>query len=60
VFTYAGFDAPALHEKLKDQIPTPSPTETTTQSGPSSYDSNIGALFSTKCGACHGSAASGG
>ena len=62
VFTYAGFDAPALHEKLKDQIPTPPPAETTTSTstGPSSYGTNIGALFAAKCGACHGSAASGG
>jgi nitrate/TMAO reductase-like tetraheme cytochrome c subunit/mono/diheme cytochrome c family protein len=61
VFTYAGFDAPALREILKDQIPTPPPAETTTSSSaPSSYDTNIGALFNTKCGACHGAAASGG
>jgi len=60
VFTYAGFDAPALHEILKDQIPTPIPAETTVSSGPASYDSNIGALFTEKCGACHGAAASGG
>ena len=60
VFTYAGFDAPALHEILKDQIPTPVPAETTVSSGPASYDSNIGALFTEKCGACHGAAASGG
>lgn len=60
VFTFAGFDAPALCEILKDQIPTPPPAETTTFSGPSSYDTNIGALFMAKCGACHGAAASGG
>jgi len=60
VFTYAGFDAPALREILKDQIPTPPPAETTTSSGPSTYDANIGALFMAKCGACHGTAASGG
>ncbi len=60
VFTFAGFDAPALREILKDQIPTPPPAETTTQSGTSSYDTNIGALFTNKCGACHGAAASGG
>jgi mono/diheme cytochrome c family protein len=66
VFTYAGFDAPALREILKDQIPTPTakPAAPTaipaTPSAPSSYDTNIGALFTTKCGACHGAAASGG
>jgi mono/diheme cytochrome c family protein len=59
-FTFAGFDAPALRDILKDQIPTPPPAETATSSGPSSYDTNIGALFKTKCGACHGEAASGG
>lgn len=60
VFTYAGFDAPALREILKDQIPTPPPAETTPLSGPSTYDANIGALLAKKCGACHGTAASGG
>jgi nitrate/TMAO reductase-like tetraheme cytochrome c subunit/mono/diheme cytochrome c family protein len=62
VFTFAGFDAPALREILKDQIPTPPPAETTTSSSTaaSSYDSNIGPLFTAKCGACHGAAASGG
>jgi nitrate/TMAO reductase-like tetraheme cytochrome c subunit len=60
VFTFAGFDAPALRDILKDQIPTPPPAETATSSGPSSYDTNIGVLFTTKCGACHGAAASGG
>jgi nitrate/TMAO reductase-like tetraheme cytochrome c subunit/mono/diheme cytochrome c family protein len=63
VFTFAGFDAPALREILKDQIPTPPPAQTTTTSSPtaaSSYDTNIGPLFTAKCGACHGAAASGG
>ncbi len=60
VFTFAGFDAPALREILKDQIPTPPPADTPSQSGTSSYDANIGALFTAKCGACHGAAASGG
>jgi mono/diheme cytochrome c family protein len=62
VFTYAGFDAPALREILKDQIPTPTPApaKPATSSASASYDSNIGALFTTKCGACHGTAASGG
>jgi nitrate/TMAO reductase-like tetraheme cytochrome c subunit len=60
VFTYAGFDAPALREILKDQIPTPPPAETMTSSASPSYDTNIGALFAAKCGACHGAAASGG
>jgi nitrate/TMAO reductase-like tetraheme cytochrome c subunit/mono/diheme cytochrome c family protein len=61
VFTFAGFDAPALREILKDQIPTPPPPAATpVASGASTYDTNIGALFTAKCGACHGAAASGG
>jgi nitrate/TMAO reductase-like tetraheme cytochrome c subunit len=60
VFTYAGFDAPALREILKDQIPTPPPAEVANSSSPPAYDSNIGALFQSKCGACHGKSASGG
>lgn len=60
VFTYAGFDAPALREILKDQIPTPPPAEVASSSSPPAYDTNIGALFQSKCGACHGKSASGG
>ncbi len=60
VFTYAGFDAPALREILKDQIPTPPSAEVASLSSPPAYDSNIGALFQSKCGACHGKSASGG
>jgi mono/diheme cytochrome c family protein len=60
VFTYAGFDAPALREILKDQIPTPPPAEVANSSSPPAYDSNIGVLFQSKCGACHGKSASGG
>jgi mono/diheme cytochrome c family protein len=60
VFTYAGFDAPALREALKDQIPTPPAAITVPGSGASTYDANIGALFKARCGACHGDAASGG
>ena len=60
VFTFAGFDAPALREILKDQIPTPPPAESAVSSASPSYDTNIGALFAAKCGACHGAAASGG
>ncbi len=59
VYTFAGFDAPALSEILKTQIPTPSPAAAAPASG-STYNDNIGALFKGKCGACHGDAASGG
>jgi len=61
VFTYAGFDAPALRDILKTQIPTPPPAVAAPiPSGASTYDVNIGVIFTTKCGACHGAAASGG
>jgi mono/diheme cytochrome c family protein len=62
VFTFAGFDAPALREILKDQIPTPPPAEApaAASTGPSSYDTTIGSILTSKCGACHGAAASGG
>jgi hypothetical protein len=59
-FTYAGFDAPALREILKDQLPTPPPVTTIDSSIPPSYDANVGPLLAEKCGACHGKAASGG
>ncbi|MBK7455840.1 MAG: hypothetical protein IPJ46_19605 [Anaerolineales bacterium] len=59
VYTYAGFDAPALREILKTQIPTPAPAASPTAGG-SGYDGAIGELFKAKCGACHGDAASGG
>lgn len=61
VYTYAGFDAPALREILKDQLPpqpeapTPAPVE-----GEPTFDANIEPLFSTKCTSCHGTTASAG
>lgn len=61
VFTYAGFDAPKLREILKAQLPTPVPTEPPAPVvGTPTYDANIGPLLSSKCGACHGAAATGG
>ena len=69
VFTFAGFDAPALRDILKEQLPTPAPATPTPvpspatpapSSGNSTYDGNIGELFKAQCGACHGAAASGG
>ena len=60
VYTYAGFDAPALREILKEQIPTPAPATAAPSSGPATYDGNIGGLLEAQCGACHGAAASGG
>jgi len=61
VYTYAGFDAPALREILKDQLPPPElavppPAQVNTPT----YDNYVGPLFETKCSACHGDLASGG
>lgn len=61
VYPYAGFDAPALREILKDQLPPqpeappPAPVE-----GEPAFDANIGPLFASKCTACHGATASAG
>ena len=61
VYTYAGFDAPALREILKAQLPTPEPApDKPTLSGAPTYDNYVGSLFSTKCSACHGDLGSGG
>ncbi len=55
VFTYAGFDAPALREILKDQLPTPEPVAgIPTLTGAPTFDNYVGALLSTKCTDCHG------
>jgi nitrate/TMAO reductase-like tetraheme cytochrome c subunit/mono/diheme cytochrome c family protein len=60
-FVYAGFDAPALREVLKDQIPTPPPAlDISSASGDLTYNGSIGQLFMAQCSACHGAAASGG
>lgn len=59
VFTYAGFDAPALREILKQQLPgpvTPLPNATDNPT----YNSFVGPLLVAKCGTCHGSTASAG
>lgn len=61
VYTFAGFDAPALREILKDQLPTPEPvTELPEQVDAPTYDNYVGPLFVTRCSACHGDLASGG
>ncbi len=54
VWKYAGFDAPALRETIKAQLPpqpTPVPLQT---SGPLTYTDAIGALLQARCGSCHG------
>lgn len=57
VYTYAGFDAPALREILKDQLPqqplTPTPAPVV---GTPTFDANIGPIFQTRCVACHSAA----
>jgi hypothetical protein len=55
VFTYAGFDAPALRNILKDQLPPPESQVTIpTLTGAPTYDNYINALFTVRCSACHG------
>lgn len=55
VFTFAGFDAPALREIIKAQLP-PLVLEAplTAPTGTPTYDSYIGPLFTANCSACHG------
>ena len=55
VYTFAGFDAPALREILKDQLPAPA-SEAPAPSGSETptFDSYIGPLFAAKCTVCHG------
>ncbi|HEY3473746.1 MAG TPA: c-type cytochrome domain-containing protein, partial [Anaerolineales bacterium] len=61
VYTFAGFDAPALREILQSQLPTPEPTpELPELSGDPTYENYVHPLISTKCAACHGDLASGG
>jgi len=61
VYSFAGFDAPALREILKDQLPEPEPVEgLPVLSGAPTYDNYIGALFDLRCSKCHGDLASGG
>jgi nitrate/TMAO reductase-like tetraheme cytochrome c subunit len=54
VYTYAGFDAPALREILQEQLP-PLPEEPTASDAENpTFDSYVGLLFETNCTACHG------
>ena len=55
VWTYAGFDAPALREKLKNQIPVePEVPEIVPGESLLTYDDTIGPLLNSRCGSCHG------
>ena len=64
VYTYAGFDAPALREILQTQLPPPEPEAeqpgVPELTGPPTFNNYIGALFEAKCLACHGDLGSGG
>ncbi|MBM4427367.1 MAG: hypothetical protein FJ031_09030 [Chloroflexi bacterium] len=54
VYTFAGFDAPALREILKAQLPPPEPAlEIPTLTGDPTFDNYIGVLFAVKCTGCH-------
>jgi len=60
VFTYSGFDAPALREVLKEQLPPPPPAVETVSTDNPTFNSYVGPLFATKCAVCHGTTASAG
>jgi cytochrome c len=55
VYIYAGFDAPALREILKAQLPTPAPTASVPMDSDNpTFDSYVGPLLAAKCTVCHG------
>jgi hypothetical protein len=61
VYTFAGFDAPALREILKEQLPPPEPTpELPASEGSPTFEAYAGPLFAAKCTGCHGDLATGG
>ena len=54
VWSYAGFDAPALRTVLLAQLP-PTPTPQPLPAGGAlTFEATIGPLFRTRCGSCHG------
>ena len=61
VYTFAGFDAPALREILQSQLPTPEPApEVPAADGAPTFEAYAGPLFAAKCTGCHGELATGG
>jgi nitrate/TMAO reductase-like tetraheme cytochrome c subunit len=53
-FTGDGFDAPALREIIKNQLPPPEPElEVPVLTGDPTYANYIGVLFTLKCTGCH-------
>jgi len=54
VWTYAGFDAPALREKLKGQLPVvPEVPEVVPGESPLTYEATIGPILAARCSGCH-------
>lgn len=59
VYTYAGFDAPALREIIKSQLPPPEPELTVpVLTGDPTFENYVGALFTVQCTGCHTSGGS--
>jgi hypothetical protein len=58
VYTYAGFDAPALREILQEQLPPPPADAIPSDRENPTFDSYAGPLFAAKCIVCHGSSSS--
>ncbi|MBE3067829.1 MAG: NapC/NirT family cytochrome c [Chloroflexi bacterium] len=57
VFTYAGFDAPALRAILQAQLPTPAPAPTPAPVvGTPTFAANIQPIFAARCTMCHSGA----
>jgi nitrate/TMAO reductase-like tetraheme cytochrome c subunit len=56
VYTYAGFDAPALREILLAQLPEPAPAPETVEIETTdvTFEGVIGTILFTRCGSCHG------
>jgi nitrate/TMAO reductase-like tetraheme cytochrome c subunit len=57
VFTYAGFDAPALRAILQAQLPSPTPVPTPAPViGTPTFATNIQSIFAARCTMCHSGA----
>ena len=57
VFTFAGFDAPALRQVIQSQLPTPTQVPTLAPVvGNPTYKANIQPIFIASCTTCHNTA----
>jgi hypothetical protein len=56
VWTFAGFDAPAVRKLLQPQLPAPEPTAEVPEVSLPTYQDTIGPLLQSRCGTCHGGA----